>query len=200
MRLLPFVLLALGAADVKADLSCLEWVPISPIVGLICHFAPKTYNAAEEATVKAVEDAATSVKALAKFDLTHNPATLTYNYIETTANNGSAAANAALGASLKDYSDVTIGFGKESVNQGVQIYNLLDWSDVSLCLVSGAAKLPSLVPTQQRRRAAPIAGLEVMAKGCLKDKLNKPLPFDIKGQSRSRSLSSRPLPLEEPLR
>jgi hypothetical protein len=200
MHLLPSVLVVLGAATVKADLSCLEWAPISPIIGLVCHFKPKVYNAAAEAAEKGTEEAIQSVENLVKFDLTHNPAALIYDYASTTKADGTAAANQELGASLSDFSGVTIGFTKESINQVVTIYDLLDWTDVTRCLITRAPMLPKIPQIAQRRQvtsSAPVplasdlvGGMESvinqvelrkLVAGCVEKKLSKPLTFNITG-------------------
>ena len=172
---------------VRADLTCLGWGLISPIVGLFCHFEPKAFQAAENNTVAAVEEAVQSAKDLVQFDLTHNPATVTYNFLDQTSQGGLAQGGRYLQNVTTDFRDVTIGFGKESANQIMQIYELTYWNDLSFCIITGAGHLV----TQAKRRKGKRAGLPSadaavsMAHRCVSDKLKriaKPAVFTINGQ------------------
>lgn len=126
---------------VQADLSCLGWGLISPAVGIFCFFEPTYFQAAENKTVTAVEEAVQSAEDLVKFDLTHNPAVVTYNFIEQTNQGGVRQGGQYLKDIGQDYEDVAIGFGKETSNQILTIMELVYWNDLSLCLISGAASL-----------------------------------------------------------
>ncbi|KAI9808541.1 MAG: hypothetical protein M1825_003690 [Sarcosagium campestre] len=168
--------------------ACLGWGLISPVVGLFCYFSTgsdeekaveqKVLDAAENIAVKA----ATDIKDVVKFDLTHNPGFVAYNYVRTLDQDGITAANAGLRKTGKDFIDVTIGFTKESVNQGVQLYDLAEWSDVSLCLIGGVAELAANVtnplPQTSRRTRRAVHGIDEkagydLAAKCIKEKFKK---------------------------
>ena len=187
----------LSVISVNASLECLGWGLINPFVGLFCHFKPDTFHAAENATVSAVEHAVDSVKDLVKFDITHNPVEITYDFVNTSLREGSGTGVRQLEDNIEDYKDVTIGFGKESANQVVQIVDLLSWNDLSFCLITGAGRLALDVKRKSRRRAtAPSVGEAVrMANGCVSDKFKKlanPAVFNITGRM-IWSISSRVL-------
>ena len=189
MFLLLLLIITLRVVNVQADLTCLGWGLISPIVGLFCHFsAPETFHAAENHTVAAVEEAVQDAKSLVHFDLTHNPIAITYNFLDQTSHGGFGQGRAYLANVTRDFGDVTIGFGKESANQVVQIFELAFWDDVSFCLIKGAGRLT----TQARRRLGKRAGVVSasdavsMAQSCVSDKLKKianPAVFHINGQN-----------------
>lgn len=182
MRLSILIVLALSFVEVRAtDLTCFAWDPFVTFIGLICHFKPKLYQAAANATVQGVEDTAKSVKNLVSFSLTHNPITLTYDYTKTLASNGSSSANQQLGASLKDWEHVTIGLGEGLWNQNIQIWELTHWNDVAWCLMSGAVKLSAPLAAK-RRRALPLPAVGSamdMASACYKNHWSKTLQFNM---------------------
>lgn len=178
------LILTLRALTVRADLVCLGWGVISPIVGVICHFAPATFHAAESKTVAAVEEAVQSAKDLVQFDLTHNPVTIGYNFLNETREGGLAQGGQYLGTIGKDYEGVTIGFAKGSANQLVQLYDLAHWNDISFCLITGAGHLASQLPPKSQKRAG-VPGVNnavKLVKGCMYGKsqlLSKPAFFSI---------------------
>ena len=178
---------ALRVMTIRADLICLGWGLINPVVGLICHFQSETFHAAEKATVAAVDEAVQSAKDLVEFDLTHNPAVVTYNFLTKTSQGGLGQGRHFLLNLTTDYQDVTFGFAKESANQMVQIYDLTHWSDVSFCLITGAGRLATQAMQTSRKRAGMTSGINAaaMAKGCVSDKLkqlSKPAVFNITSQ------------------
>lgn len=188
MFLFLLLVVTLRVVAVQADLTCLGWGLLSPIVGLFCHFEPETFQAAENNTVAAVEEAVQSAKNLVQFDLTHNPAVVTYNFLDQTSHGGLAQGGTYLHNVSKDFGDITIGFGKDSANQVLQIYELTYWNDVSFCLIRGAGRLV----TQAKRRLGKRAGVPStndavsMAQSCVSDKLKKiahPAVFHINGQN-----------------
>lgn len=170
----------------KADLVCLGWDLISPTVGLLCHFQSETSHSGEKATVAAVGAAVESAKDVVKFDLTHNPATVTYNFFSATSQGGIRQGGQVIADAAKDYEGVTIGFAKESANQLVQLYDLTHWNDVSNCLITGAARLASQALVTARKRAGVPSTDKalVMAHSCISDKfkqISKPALFNITG-------------------
>lgn len=181
------LIVTLIAVAAQADLVCLGWSLISPVVGLICHFRPEAFHAAENATVSAVHEAVESAKDLVEFDLTHNPASVTYNFLAQTNQGGLAQGSQYIKNITTDYQDVTIGFAKGSANQIVQIYDLTRWNDVSFCLIRGAGRLATQAKRRSRKRAGvPSGGNAVaMAQNCVSNKLkqlSKPAVFTITGQ------------------
>lgn len=180
---LVFLLLSVVSV-VRADLTCLGWAAFSPIVGLICFFEPKVYKEAEKVVVEEVTSAAKSLEAVAKFDITHNPIAVTYNYGQIASTQGIGAVNNFLGTIARDEANVTIGFAKETVNQVVQLYDLTHWQDVSYCLMRGATKLAVASAKKRRRSNVPSAAdVGKMAAGCVYTKLTKPPVFNITGES-----------------
>lgn len=151
-------------AVVQADLTCLEWGLISPVVGLFCHFEPTYFKTAEDKTATVVEEAVESVKDLVKFDLTHNPAAVTYNFIEETEQGGIKKGSQYLNNVTQDFENVAIGFGKETSNQVLTILKYTYWNDLSLCLIKGAT---DLALNSQRRKVKRIGlhGTSALAKG-----------------------------------
>lgn len=188
MFLFLLLVVTLYIVTVEADLTCLGWGLISPIVGLFCHFEPETFQAAENNTVAAVEEAVQSAKNLAQFDLTHNPAVVTYNFLDQASHGGLAQGGTYLHNVSKDFGDVTIGFGKDSANLILQIYELTYWNDVSFCLIRGAGRLVTQAKQSLRKRAGiPSTNDAVtMAQSCISEKLKKfahPAVFHIDGQN-----------------
>lgn len=164
--------------------SCLGWGLISPAVGIFCYFTTgsEEEKAAEKKVLDAAENlalaAASDLKALVKFDLTHNPGTVAFNYVRTASQDGISAANAGLRKTGKDFIDVTVGFTKETANQGIQLYNLLEWQDVNLCIISGVTNLTTQLPQTSRKiRRAPQSlnqqDASDLATKCIKEKFKK---------------------------
>ena len=187
MHLLSLTVVALSVTTVHADLVCLGWGLISPIVGLICHFKPDAFHAAENATVTAVEEAVDSAKHLVEFDLTHNPVAITYNFVNTASTQGLTQGVQGVTNSIHDFQNVTIGFAKGSANQVVQLYELAYWGDVSFCLVRRAGQLVSQAKHKSRKRARVPSTDDAMnvARTCISDKLkklSKPAVFNITGE------------------
>ena len=197
---------------VHADLTCLRWGLISPIVGLFCHFEPTYYHAAESHGTAVVKEAAERVENLVKFDLTHNPAVVTYNFIEQTAKGGIGQGGQYLKNVTTDYEDVTIGFGKETSNGMISILETTYWNDLSMCFIAGAASLAidghtlkqkgkraglhgttsqaKAFMTNQRTMIPPSDALAI-AHGCLTDKFQRianPIKFQINGKQSSISI------------
>ena len=144
--------LAYAITVVRAGLTCLEYGLINPVVGLFCHFEPNYFHAAENSTAVVIEKAVESVKNLVKFDLTHNPAVVAYNFIDKTNKGGVGQGGQYLGNVTQDFEDVAIGFGKQTVNSVLTIVELAYWNDLSVCLISGAAGLA--LRSQQKQRMA----------------------------------------------
>lgn len=169
--------LAYAIVVVRADLTCLEYGLISPIVGLFCHFEPDYFHAAENSTAVVVEEAVESVKNLVKFDLTHNPAVVAYNFIDKTNKGGAGQGGQYLGKVTQDFEDVAIGFGEQSVNSVVTIVELAYWNDLSICLISGAAGL-ALRSQQKQRMAKRISlhGSSAPPRGHLMSSMMQPRP------------------------
>ncbi len=181
-------MVAVGFVFVKADLTCLGWGLISPIVGLFCHFEPEYFQKAENDTVAAVEDAIQSTENLVQFDLTHNPAVVAYDFFEETSIGGLGQGGKYLQNVSKDFGDLTIGFGKDTANQLVTIMELSYWNDLSMCLITGAA---GLVTQSKRRRLGKRASMPTvddavsMSNRCISQKfkqLASPATFHINGR------------------
>ncbi|KAL9600218.1 MAG: hypothetical protein Q9219_003361 [cf. Caloplaca sp. 3 TL-2023] len=190
MRLFLPLILAFGVATAQAELICLGWGLINPIVGLVCHFKPdafhKAQNKAQDASVAAVEAAAQSVKHLVQFDLTHNPAYITYNFLSQTRQGGIDQGLQALHNSTRDIAEVTVGFSKETGNQVIKIFEVAYWHDISFCLIRGASQLAKETATGRKRAGVPAAAdAAKMAQGCLSEKLKvlaAPPTFNVTGQ------------------
>ncbi len=141
MHLSIVFLITYAVVAVHADLTCLGWPLLSPIVGLICHFEPTFFQAAESHGTAVVKEAVKSVKTLVKFDLTHNPAVVTYNFIEETENGGVRQGGQYLKNITNDYENVVIGFGKQTSNLLVTVLESNRWNGVSMCYINSAASL-----------------------------------------------------------
>ncbi|KAL8869491.1 MAG: hypothetical protein Q9174_004236 [Haloplaca sp. 1 TL-2023] len=204
MRLFCPLILVFGVVSIHAELHCLLW---GVVLGSICHFKPQAFESAQntvaagaesvkDSSISAVEGAVESVKDLVKFDLTHNPAYIAYDFIATTKQDGLAAGGQTVEQAVKDFVPVTIGFGKEAYNQveqleevakivaPVQVLTLEVWNDVSLCIIKGAAALarsekPGSGNFTSRKRATEPAqnGALTMAQECLQP--SKPWRFNI---------------------
>ncbi|KAL8964210.1 MAG: hypothetical protein Q9183_004615 [Haloplaca sp. 2 TL-2023] len=202
MRLPCSLILVFGVVSIQAELRCLGWGLINPVVGVICHFKPKAFESAystvatdveavKDSSINAVESAVQSVKDLVKFDLTHNPAYVAYNFLSTTNEEGIAAGGQTVEQAIQDFGHVTIGLGRESYNQveqleevakmvaPVQILALEAWDDVSLCIIKGAASLARQSLRTSRKRATEPAQNDAvtMAQKCLLP--SKPYRFNI---------------------
>lgn len=153
-----------AVAAVQADLSCLSWGLISPVVGLFCYFEPTYFTAAANRTVAAVGEAVQSAENLVKFDLTHNPAVVAYNFIDQTNKGGIGQGGQYLENITQDFEDVAIGFGKETSNEIITILELTYWNDLSLCLISGAIGL-ALHSQKRIKKRISIHGTSTPEKG-----------------------------------
>ncbi|KAL8997831.1 MAG: hypothetical protein Q9169_003004 [Polycauliona sp. 2 TL-2023] len=185
MKRLSVIILFLSASVVQSelDLVCLGGSLFSPIIGLICHFAPAKVQQAKDATISAAEEALQSGENLAKFDLTHNPIAITYSAIEAAKAGGPMAGLQSVGSDAKDFGEVSIGFLKGSANQveglakqGLQIYDATHWNDAVFCLIKGAAQLAIQPQRKPRKRAgAPAARSTApdVAKACISEKLQQ---------------------------
>ncbi|KAL8637091.1 MAG: hypothetical protein Q9226_009161, partial [Calogaya cf. arnoldii] len=178
-----------------SELVCLGWGLTSPALGLWCHFAPKSFDKAEAEAVGAVDDAVKSTvkstKDLVKFDLTHNPVAVTYNFLEATSEGGLTQGLESIAKSNKDFKDLTVGFVKESASQVVEIFTLAQfvqvvsrpvWQDVAFCLLAGARRSATKAGLPLRKRAAlPNAADAVkMAQTCIGDQFKSVAkPFNI---------------------
>ena len=189
MLSLASVIVAFGLVTVQADLTCLGWGLISPIVGVFCHFEPESFSKAENNTVAAIEDAIQSTEDLVQFDLTHNPAVVTYDFFKETSHGGLDQGGKYLRNVSKDFGDVTIGFGKDTANQLVTVMELSYWNDVSMCLITGSS---GLITQEKRRRfgkrATPpsVNDAVAMAQNCVSQKfkqLASPATFQLKGRT-----------------
>lgn len=199
-------------AAVHADLTCLGWSIISPIMGLFCHFEPQYFEAAENRTATAVEEAVQDVGDLVKFDLTHNPAVITYNFIEETEKGGIGQGGQYLKNVTNDYGNVMIGFGKETTNQLITLLEVTHWNDLSTCLIIGGAGLAVHAQKQIEKRAGrhrttsqakafmasqvimiPPSDAIAMAHDCFTEKFQRianPIKFQTNGEQRSIVLQS----------
>lgn len=196
MQSFVIFIVAFGLGPVQADLTCLGWGLISPIVGLFCHFEPTYFQKAENDTVAAVEDAIQSTEDLVHFDLTHNPAVVTYNVFEKTRKGGLEQGGRYLRNISSDFGGVTVGFGKDTANQLVTVMELSNWSDVSMCLITGAG---GLVTQEKRKRSSKRATIPSvndavsMAQNCVSQKFKQianPATFQIKGRPYSAAVKS----------
>ena len=191
MRLIFSLLLALcGVPFIIADLTCLEWTFFSPAAGLFCHFAPSKFSKVENHTVTSVKSAAQEVENLLKFDVKHAPIIVAFEYTSTLKNQHSfAPANAQLRDVSAEYLNVTIGFAKESANQVVSLFNVLDWSDVAICQMQSATNVLAISERKKSRRAlyqlhpqlGVSQGAEIMNR-CVDEKFNKPAVFNFTGK------------------
>lgn len=170
-------LLGLLAISVSADLSCLKWDLLGNPLGLLCHFKPELYTQVTDSVEAAVKAVETAGHDLLHFDWTHMPATVTYNYVQNAVTGGLSLANNGLANATHDYVEVGIGFGKDVTNQAVQIYNLLDWSDVSICMINGTGNyLDAVMPfTSEAARHR--------FSECTTKKFSKPLSYNITGDA-----------------
>ena len=130
------ILFVLLIAAVRADLTCLAWGFLLTPLGLFCHFKHDTFNAVENATVNAVEKIAEDVKDAVEFKIEHHPLVLGYEWVDTAVHNGTGAANHRLEGQIQQEIRVDIGFGKEIANTAVQIYELVSWNDLVICLMT----------------------------------------------------------------
>ena len=191
MQCFTVFFLTFGIIPVQADLTCLGWGLISPIVGLFCHFEPEYFQKAENDTVAAVEDAVQSTENLVKFDLTHNPAVVTYDFFEKTGKGGVGQGAQYLKNVSKDFGDVTIGFGKDTANQLLTVVELSYWNDISMCLITGAGGLVTQAKRRGLGKRAIIPSVDdavSMANGCMSQKfkqLASPAMFHINGRPTS---------------
>ena len=187
--------LFLVCVPVHAELGCLGWGLWNPWVGLFCHFEPEAFGKAEETKVgQIVEEAVQAEENLVEFDLTHNPVAITYDFIETSVTENVTAGLQRAGAKVEDFGHVSVGFAKESVNQGAQaihILNALDWRDVSLCLIKGVVRHATATRRSLRRRRITSISkedAEGIADICVSEKLKKisaPAVFNITGVFKS---------------
>ncbi|KAL8654542.1 MAG: hypothetical protein Q9226_003396 [Calogaya cf. arnoldii] len=147
--IVPLILtLAVVPIQAKSDLVCLGWGITSPVFGLICHFKSEALDYARDKAVATVNEAVQSTKDLLHFDLTHNPVAIAYDFLEPTFHEGDVSQGLQNVANIgRDYQNVTIGFGKQSINQGNQIRGLMKvvngeiWTDTALCLIQGGTQL-----------------------------------------------------------
>ncbi|KAL8832883.1 MAG: hypothetical protein Q9170_004703 [Blastenia crenularia] len=184
MRIFLPLILIFGASTAQAELVCLGWGLISPIFGLVCHFKPNVFHAAENNTLAAVNETIHKAEALLQFDLSIHPAYVAYNFYSHTSQGGLAEGVDGLTNTTSQVGKVTIGFAKESANQLVQLYDLTHWRDVSYCLIRGAGHLATqAVQTARKRAGVPSEGDAVrMAQSSVSEKLKrlaKPAVFKI---------------------
>lgn len=166
------------------DLQCLKWDLLLNPIGLLCHFKPALYSQFTESVEAAANATRTALNELVHFDLTHHPAAVAYQYVQNAEAGGLQQANQGLANATHDFAQVGIGLGEDLVNTGVQIYNLLDWSDVVSCILTGSAKahpsygaLPLVASSAfPHDRAA----LDLWNQ-CSKTKFSKPLVYNITG-------------------
>ena len=209
MLLYALVFLALSISVARADLACLAWDIFVPIIGLVCHFQPKVYDAVSDATIKSVEEAVTRLKDLVKFELVHKSAVVRFNYAKSTDELGFGPPNNYVGNVAKDFGDVTIGFGKEGANQLIQLYDVTHWNEVSFCLMMGAAQVVTGLSTNGRERAqtfslsneqdfasrilAAAPDIRELATRCINDKVSHGLAFNVTGTSLRKLSRAEPL-------
>ena len=188
MLLRKFILLATTLTCVKADLTCLAWGLVVTLVGLFCHIAPENFHAAEKAILDGVESSVKeAVEAggdLLKFDISHNPLSIGFKYADLAIHHSTGDANHYLTQIKDDFMDVGIGIAKGTIDQAVQVYDMANWNDVSICLVRGGVKLAKeATPTARlRRRGLSVDGALAVVKDCTSDKVSKilhPARFNI---------------------
>lgn len=187
MQIAKIVLLACGTALAQAaDLHCLAVAWWNPVIGLICHFKPKVYSGAENATITEVENAVEAGKDLVKFDLTYNPVSVAYRFINSTRSQGLKSGRAELTDAGRAYKDLTIGFTKEGINTGYQIYEIAFWGDVTRCLIYGSVKLVATKKRRVKRIGTPsLSETKDLAERCASEKIERitgPAIFNLNGK------------------
>lgn len=181
MRLLRYQIAVLLVGSAFADLTCLKWAVVSTVYAAFCYLKPEVFGALENNTVTAIESTLSSLKQVAIFDISHSPIGLSYNYINTAETLGVQKANEQLKSEGRDFWKVNIGFGKETANQAVQILDLLDWNDVSWCLINGAINSSRTAAAKSQMAMGLVTAQDAIgvAGDCLSRKLNKPPVFNI---------------------
>ena len=182
-----YLLLTLLISSTLADLTCLQWAFVSPLVSAICYFSPKTASKVEAAAIEGIKTAIDDAKELIEFDLKHMPITVAYNYATIAHNAGWSSANEYAKNTTADYGEVSIGFGKESVNQAYSLFNLLEWNDYTYCIIKGAVKNAKGGSNKRSRglvkkRAISDIDAAGIAKRCLSDKFSKGPVFNVSGK------------------
>ncbi|KAG8526437.1 uncharacterized protein KY384_000030 [Bacidia gigantensis] len=173
------ILFAAIIAHVNADLTCLAWGLIVSVVGLICHIAPDRFHAAENATISditnTVHEAKIAAGELLDFDLTHNPVAVGFTFTELAVQNRTGVADDYLAKTAGDFMDVGIGIVNETKHQIVQIYDMANWNDVSICLIRGGVDLARKATATARmsRRALSLNQAVEVAKSCTDAKVDK---------------------------
>lgn len=152
MHSLRFLVIALSAASIHADLNCFVWDALVLVYGLICHFKPKVYDAAANASLNALAHAFDEAKAIGKFDLEVWPVHMAYKFVELQQTQGSLSAEAYLSHTADDIGEVSLGVAKETTNQAFQILGLEHWRDVAYCILGGAS---ISIETMRRGKRAP---------------------------------------------
>ena len=193
--------IALSAVVLSADagnVTCSTWTLLSPTAFLLCHFTPSIYSAVEHDVVRAVEAVADRVKALIEFDISIHPITLAYDYVTTAEQEGVNAANSQLKEAGSNFTQATIGFGKQATSIGLSIYQLSTWSDINYCLASQAVTASagsfsnlkavgsgsnSKVGTSRKKRATPISASTAaqIVQTCVTEHFQQPLQLKAAG-------------------
>lgn len=169
-------------------MKCLTIAWWSPWLGALCHFKPNFFVKVEDTAVKSVEKGIEEAKDLIKFDLTYNPVSVTYRYINASVNGQPEDRAAVLSDTANAYKDVFIGFDESVVNLEVKIFDILSWHDVAWCLIKGGATLAKNTKKRKGKRDGRPSDedAKAMAKLCLSEKFKKitgPAFFNITGKS-----------------
>lgn len=182
------VCLGLLLGPALADLTCLKWDFLLNPIGLICHFEPELYTELTHSVGAAINATITAANNLAQFAVTHHPATVEYRYIRNIEAGGFAQANQGLANVTHDYAQVGIGVGKDLINTAVQVFNLLDWSDVAGCIIGDSVRARQGISLPIAMNQAP-SNMSNSAMGvwgkCTKAKFSKPIAFNITGKASS---------------
>lgn len=175
------LLLALGTDLVRADLTCMTWTGLSSVVGLVCHFAPRTYEREERAKVVALQRAALAFQKVVPINLRRVPVTVQYDKFSAAAPDGTTTgATPSPGANIHDLKDVTLVFSRGMGNHRVKVYEFPDWVEVASCLLVTASRLArpqgATASTPNRPDYSEVSR---MASECISIRQYKMLTFDV---------------------
>ena len=178
-----YLLFANSFAPTFAELTCLQWAFISPLVSAMCCFTPSTAGKVEDtaktvgtATIAGVKSAVDDVKDLVQFELTHNVVSVAYNFGNIAHNSGWSSAQEYLKNTTQDDAEVALGFAKESIQQAYTIMNLQNWNDFAYCAIKDATKQAISASNKRRglkkRKISDVDAAGIF-KGCLNEKFAK---------------------------
>ena len=168
MRAFWILSFAFCASFVQANLSCLTWDKLLPTVGVFCHFVTDEIHFIENVTAQAVQalyqevilpaadaikpgadEIEQSAKDLLEFDLKVIPVTAAFQFGKTAIQKNVSAAASEYVSGLHDALEVSIGFGKGTANQaidlatigGIYLYDVHNWGNVASCMIIGGSNL-----------------------------------------------------------